>query len=356
MISALARQQSRVDVSLQAVTGPAKTTQAAAVAESQPVMAAMIGTAQEIAVQRQATTEPVAKPEAVDGVSPAQQDDLELPAGNMVAVPTITNKRPQYNQSGFKFARSTEVDVQLGNEQQVGNRIPDKIEGGLQNNLKVAVRQPEQPEAASGEASSSLTKEFVSTQQVAEPVRTITHPIPVAQQPVTPETTAAAPVQATQAETTRTEMHESIAGQVRERLAGHEVKSGSDQIVFRLSPENLGDIKVHLRMDDQRLKVEIVAENRLAREGLLQHVDSLKESLSRQNISMDKFSVTSGNSQAGGQWGGNNQGEWRELAKNRQAQQWLASGGYRMQADEVVPPVQQIYQATREHSMLDLHF
>jgi len=149
--------------------------------------------------------------------------------------------------------------------------------------------------------------------------------------------------------------HEQVAGQVQEQLANHNLKPGNDQITFKLSPEHLGDIKVNLSLQDQRLRVEIVAENRVARDSLLQHVDSLKESLARQNISVEKFDVTTGGGSNTGSQGNNAQGEWRELVKNRQAQQWQSSGGYRTPLVDAVP-LPPMYLAQTGHGMVDVHF
>jgi flagellar hook-length control protein FliK len=148
---------------------------------------------------------------------------------------------------------------------------------------------------------------------------------------------------------------EAIAGQVKEQLGSRNIKQGSEQLTIRLSPEHLGDIKVNFKLEDQRLKVEIVAENRTARESLLQHSDSLKESLARQNINMEKFEVTGGSSGTTTGQGAYSQSEWREMAKNRQNQQWLASGGYRTSTPETGKQAP-VYFARSEKSTLDLHF
>lgn len=145
---------------------------------------------------------------------------------------------------------------------------------------------------------------------------------------------------------------EQFVQQVRDRLVSHETKPGTEQIVLRLSPEHLGELKVNLNMEGQRLKVEIVAENKMVRDSLMQHTDSLKESLSRQNIKMESFDVTTGgNSHADG---GRNQNDWRELAQQRQQKSWLPEGGYRL-PKEVVPAVT-AYQAKSQHTMVDLHY
>lgn len=116
-----------------------------------------------------------------------------------------------------------------------------------------------------------------------------------------------------------------VMRQVADRLEAHEIKKGSDQISLKLSPEHLGNLQLNLRMEDQQVRVEIVAEHRAVREALLQQVDQLKESLSRQNIKMESFDVTTANN------GGLNQqqnGDWRQTASERRpllAQQYGAS-------------------------------
>lgn len=141
--------------------------------------------------------------------------------------------------------------------------------------------------------------------------------------------------------------------QVRERLTGHAVKEGSEQIVLRLTPEHLGELKLNMNLDGQRLKVEIVAENSAVRDSLLQHSDILKETLSRQNIRMESFDVTtSGNSTADGNRG---QSEWRELAQRRQQNLWMPEGGYRLPKQTAQPDVA-VYRPQMQHSMVDLHF
>jgi len=102
--------------------------------------------------------------------------------------------------------------------------------------------------------------------------------------------------------------------QVTDRLDAHQIKQGADQITLKLSPEHLGNLQLNIRMDDQQVRVEIVAEHRAVRDALLQQVEQLKESLSRQNIKMESFDVTTANN------GGLNQqqaGDWRQTASQR---------------------------------------
>lgn len=143
-----------------------------------------------------------------------------------------------------------------------------------------------------------------------------------------------------------------VVQQVRERLVNHVTKPGNEQIVLRLSPEHLGELKVNLNMDGQRLKVEIVAENATVRDSLMQNTDLLKESLSRQNIKMESFDVTTGGN--GTADSGRGQSDWRELAQRRQQNLWMPEGGYRL-AKQATPAVA-AYQAKSQHTMVDVHF
>lgn len=145
---------------------------------------------------------------------------------------------------------------------------------------------------------------------------------------------------------------EQVVHQVRDRLVNHDTKPGSEQIVLRLSPEHFGELKVNLNLEGQRLKVEIVAENRMVRDSLMQHTDALKESLSRQNIKMESFEVTTGGN--GASDGSRGQGNWRELAQQRQHNAWKPDGGYRLAAQPA--PALAAYQMKSEHTMVDLHF
>ena len=148
---------------------------------------------------------------------------------------------------------------------------------------------------------------------------------------------------------------EQVVKQVSDHFARHEIKTGSEQIVLRLSPENLGELKVNLRMENQRLTVEIVTENRMVRDAILQNSDTLKESLAKQNIKMDSFSVSSSNSGNDSLAGRNarNQNEWQELARNRQANEWLQSG-YNLPKDFI--PEKLAYNQQIEYGMLNVHY
>lgn len=148
---------------------------------------------------------------------------------------------------------------------------------------------------------------------------------------------------------------EQVVKQVSDQLAKHEIKSGSEQIVLRLSPENLGELKVNLRMENQRLSVEIVTDNRMVRDAIMQNSDTLKDSLAKQNIKMDSFNVSSGSSGSGNFAGSNarNQNDWQELARNNQANQWL-QGGYSLPKEFI--PEKLAYNQQVEYGMLNVHY
>jgi len=142
--------------------------------------------------------------------------------------------------------------------------------------------------------------------------------------------------------------------QVTDRLETHDLKQGTDRISLRLSPEHLGNLQLNLRMEDQQVRVEIVAEHRAVREALLQQVDQLKEVLSRQNIKMESFDVTTANN---GGLTQQQQGDWRQAASERRplyAQQYGAgrSAGSGIGGTETA--VQ--YFAPQYQSTLDVRF
>jgi len=156
------------------------------------------------------------------------------------------------------------------------------------------------------------------------------------------------------AEPVRQEFQEQVVQQVKDRLLPHDVKPGNQQITLTLSPENLGELKMNLNLQGQKLSVEIVTENRTVRDIIVQHTEALKESLARQNITMESFDVTTGGKGSGNQ--GQNQNAWRELAKQQQQQQiWMPPRGYTAaQAD--LPSELAMSQRRQGQSMLDIHY
>ncbi|HIJ87771.1 MAG TPA: hypothetical protein HPP97_08830 [Desulfuromonadales bacterium] len=176
----------------------------------------------------------------------------------------------------------------------------------------------------------------------------------VEQQKVSAAATKPAPL-----EPLRQDIPAQVMPQVKERLDQHELKAGKEQITLTLSPDTLGEIKMNLNLQGGKLSLEIVTENRAVRDAIMQHADTLKESLARQNITMESFDVTTGGKGSGNQ--GQNQNAWRELMQQQQQQQqqqqyWTAPRGYGVVQAELPsgPAVQQ--QRRQGQSMLDIHY
>lgn len=157
---------------------------------------------------------------------------------------------------------------------------------------------------------------------------------------------------AAQKDMLHSDMSENVFRQVKEVLANREVKTGSEQITMRLSPEHLGELTLNLKMENQQLKVEIVAANRGVRDALMQQVDNLKETLARQNITMESFDVMTNSGQRGFE---QNDRGWKQLAQ----QQFMAgtsTGGYRYRTPEVEEVAVPRYGMQKQYAMVDVHY
>ena len=156
-------------------------------------------------------------------------------------------------------------------------------------------------------------------------------------------------------EPVRTNVIEQVIGRVREHFAGRDIKNGVEQVVIRLFPESLGELKLNMRMENQCLKIEIVAESSMVRDTLIKHSDTLKETLARQNISMETFDVSTGSDRNGSPSHSQGQSNWQELARQQRNNAWNISGGYRV-SDTPETPQKTLYQPSSEHSMVDVLF
>ena len=261
----------------------------------QPVLAAM----QQSSSGQQPLTVADSAPQAL---KPGQESQALSAEMAVVAKSTATNTAA----TTVRFSQASDVMVATSGSMHG--------EGDVSSQLG---RQGEKGEASFGTATKTLESllETGLGEQHSEPVvqaRPLDHQIsvsPLGQRVATSELSAVA-------DQLKPGQAEHVASQVTERLAKHDIKTGHDQISLKLSPENLGNLQLNLRMEDQRLKLEIVAENRGVRDALLQQVENLKETLSRQNIQMDSFSVTTGNNGSNSQQSQN----WRQMTAEQRQQ------------------------------------
>ncbi|ACH40824.1 flagellar hook-length control protein FliK [Citrifermentans bemidjiense Bem] len=121
---------------------------------------------------------------------------------------------------------------------------------------------------------------------------------------------------------TRSALHEHILSQVKDGVVTHDGK-GNGQMSIRLNPGELGELKIQVSMEHNRLKVEVQADNRMVKDLLMSNLDSLKEALSGKDLAMDGFNVSTGS-------GGFQQPLYEERANQRQqsASRFARGGGY----------------------------
>jgi flagellar hook-length control protein FliK len=97
-------------------------------------------------------------------------------------------------------------------------------------------------------------------------------------------------------------LSEQLTNQIKEKLDANDHVPNNGRITLKLHPEEFGELKINMRMEDQHLKVEITTQNASVKEALMQNLDTLKETLSRQNIAMDHFKVSEDLRQGSQQW------------------------------------------------------
>ena len=88
-------------------------------------------------------------------------------------------------------------------------------------------------------------------------------------------------------------LHESILAQIKDGVVTRDDK-GNGQMSIRLNPGELGELKIQVRMDDNQVRVEIQADNRMVKDLLMSNLDSLKDSLTSKNFTMSGFDVSTG--------------------------------------------------------------
>jgi len=112
---------------------------------------------------------------------------------------------------------------------------------------------------------------------------------------------------------------------------------------------------MNLNLQGQKLSVEIITENRMVRDAIRLNTDALKESLARQNITMESFDVTTGEKGGGSGNRGQNLNAWQELANRQQQEQfWSSNRGFQTVQNVIAP--KSAYQKQPGYSMLDIHY
>lgn len=215
----------------------------------------------------------------------------------------------------------------------------EEVSGGRSASMATAKAASEQ--SAVGEMSGAHGEQGASRQKGEEGQNT---PMPGAGM-----TVQGGAAEAAQGETKhaggRSPLHENILSQVREGVVTHDGK-GNGQMSIRLNPGELGELKIRLSMENNRLNVQVQADNPVVKELLLSNLDSLREALSGKNLTMEGFNVSTG---GGGFNGPLN--EERGNQRQQQAPRFARGAGYDGQE---APRVN--YLTAEVNNLLDVRF
>jgi flagellar hook-length control protein FliK len=108
-------------------------------------------------------------------------------------------------------------------------------------------------------------------------------------------------------------LHGSILDQVKASVVSHDSK-GNGVMTVRLSPKELGDLQVNVRIENQQVKVEIITDNRTVRDALMGNLENLKETFLKQNLNMERFDVSTGAGNGFGQGFRGERGDQRHIS------------------------------------------
>ena len=141
-------------------------------------------------------------------------------------------------------------------------------------------------------------------------------------------------------------LHESILAQIKDGVVTHDAK-GNGQMSIRLNPGELGELKIQVRMDDNRVRIEVQADNKMVKDLLMSNLDSLKDSLNSKNFSMEGFDVSTGG-------GGFNSPlpEQKGSPRQQSPQRSARAGGYSDQGE----PTRVNYLTGEANNLLDVRF
>jgi flagellar hook-length control protein FliK len=96
---------------------------------------------------------------------------------------------------------------------------------------------------------------------------------------------------------------------------------GAHEVALQLSPENLGNLRIDLKLSGGRMDAVVRAENPEAREALLRDVPALREALASGGITLSSFDVSLSG------------GSYADQQAPRQAGGWEAGQGHRPRRD-----------------------
>jgi len=146
-------------------------------------------------------------------------------------------------------------------------------------------------------------------------------------------------------------LHENIVSQVREKLLNQDPTGTVSKITLKLNPHELGELQINVRLENQKMTVDITAQNQVVKEALLQNLDQLKETLLRQNISMERFNVSTGD--------GGGQAFQQSFREGRQTE-YQTPGTFSYPVSGYYQEDSQLSQAAfgdaRENSLVDMRF
>ncbi|GFO67307.1 hypothetical protein GMLC_08860 [Geomonas limicola] len=161
-----------------------------------------------------------------------------------------------------------------------------------------------------------------------------------------PESAGEAQVAAETKPTHLKDLHESILSQIKDGVVTHDGK-GNGELSIRLNPGELGELKIQVRMEDNRVRVEVQADNKMVKDLLMSNLDSLKDSLTSKNFTMEGFDVSTG--------GGFNSPLQQQQGDAQQQRAWFKSaraGGYGGEAETT-----RVNYVTEEvNNLLDVRF
>ena len=151
---------------------------------------------------------------------------------------------------------------------------------------KVALQQGSSGQSGSGDSEKKQHSEQQSQNKTTDQVQ----PTGVGLQP--PVVTEVAPPEA-KPTNLKSALQESILSQIKDGVVTHDDK-GNGQMSLKLNPGELGELKIDIRMEDNRLKVDVQASNSTVKDLLMNNLENLKEALTNKNFTMEGFNVSTG--------------------------------------------------------------